>query len=147
MKISASFLGFCDHAGHIALPDRKGFERFVRASFLGREFVIEVRDKTNQRSHAQLRWWWGVALPAIAESCGYDAHEHEQLHEDILSVRFGTHAIAPRVPGASPRIEPTKRTRDLSTKEMAELMEWLARWAADTLNVVLPLPNEWMEAA
>jgi hypothetical protein len=133
--------GFVDDAGHFALDDRDGFLAAVR-QFKGKEVVITVEEKKRKRSLAQNRWLWGRALPLIAEHCGYDHHEHERLHYDLLSVRFGTEAIAPLVPNAPPRIVPAQTSSTLSTKEFSDYMEWIVRYAAETFGVVLPLPDE-----
>jgi hypothetical protein len=136
------FTGFCDDEGHSALDDRKAFVAYIAEHFKGEEFELTIQKRTRQRSVRQLRWLWGVALPLIAEHCGYDKHEHERLHYDLLAVRFGTVAVVPLVEGASPRIVPTKTTSDLNTKDMSDYMEWLVRYAAEKFDTVIPLPDE-----
>jgi hypothetical protein len=136
-----TFRAYVDDAGHFALDNTRLFRAFVR-QFKGQEIDVEVKKRTRQRSHAQNNWLWGVALPLIAEYLGYDHHEHERLHYDLLSVRFGTVAVAPLVDGAQPRIVPKKTSSELTTAEFTEYMEWLLRFAADKWGVVLPLPDE-----
>lgn len=135
-----TLLGFCDDDGNIAaMPD---MGRYIRESFKGKEFVITVKAKESKRSIAQNRWLWGQALPLIAEHLGYDRHEHDRLHYDLLAVRFGTEAIAPLLPGAPPRIAPKRTSSRLTVAEFSDYMDWLCRYAATEFGVVLPLPDE-----
>jgi hypothetical protein len=147
MASNVSVAGFVDDAMNFALIDSRMFRAEIQRheEFRGKEVVVTVELPTRKRSLAQNRWLWGKALPPIAEHCGYDAHEHERLHYDLLSVRFGTHAIQPLIPGAPPRIVPVKTSSELTTKEFAEYMEWLVRYAASEFNVVLELPDEMLE--
>ncbi len=105
------------------------------------EIPVPKRQQT-QRSLKQNAFLWGVAYPIIADHLGYDHHEHESLHYDLLSVRFGTVAVIPKVPGASPRIVPAKTSSELTTTEMADYFEWLVRFAAEKWDVVIQLPDE-----
>ena len=136
-----TFSGFVDATGKLTLDDRRGFLDYTRR-FSGKEVVVTVTRKTRQRSAQQNKWLWGCAYPLIAEHCGYDEHEHEQLHYDLLSVRFGTVAVQPLVPGAPPRIVPAFTSSQLTTTDMAAYMEWLVRFAAEKFGVVIPLPDE-----
>jgi hypothetical protein len=114
----------------------------VFPSYAGASVTVTIEKTKATRSAAQLRWLWGRALPLIADHCGYDAHELERLHYDLLAVRFGTHAEVPLLAAAPPRIVPRMSTRDLSVGEMSLYMDWLVRYAADSLGVVVPLPDE-----
>jgi hypothetical protein len=134
--------GFCDDTGKYAVDDPKGLAGYIRQHFTGREFTLTVKAKTSKRSLAQNAWHWGVALPLIAEHLGYDRHEHDQLHYDLLAVRFGTKAIPPLLPGAPPRIEPQRTSSELTTQEFSDYMDWLVRYAAQEFGVVIPLPDE-----
>jgi hypothetical protein len=141
MNIAPEFLGFVDDEGHFALDDRAGFLAHA-ATLKGHEVTVTITRRRRKRSLAQNRWLWGVAMPLIADHCGDDAHEHERLHYDLLSVRYGTTAISPLVPNAPPRIVPAKTSSQLTTVEFSDYMDWLVRYAADTLGVVLPLPDD-----
>jgi hypothetical protein len=137
-----TFRAFVDDAGVFVLENQRQFRAAVAEKFKGRTVTVTVARETRKRSLAQNAWLWGVALPLIAEYLGYDHHEHERLHYDLLSVRFGTVAVAPLVDGAQPRIVPKKTSSELTTAEFTEYMEWLLRFAADKWGVVLPLPDE-----
>jgi len=138
---SRDFLAFVDDDGRLGVSDRTGFRAYLR-QFAGKNVIVSVNEPSKKRSLAQNRWLWGQALPLIAEHCGYDRHEHERLHYDLLSVRFGTTAVAPLITGAPPRIVPTRTSSELTTAEFSDYMDWLTRYAAETFDVILPLPDE-----
>lgn len=139
--MTLQFHGQIDGNGQLVLNDPRAFKRFAK-TLSGERVTVTLTKAKSKRSLDQNAWIWGVAYPLIAEHCGNDHHEHEQLHYDLLSVRYGTVAIAPMVPGAQPRIVPAKTTSSMTTTEFSEYMEWLARFAAEKLDVVIPLPDD-----
>lgn len=131
----------------LVFSSRDFYERAIAQLGDGEAVTVKVSKQVDKRSVRQNKWIWGVAYPLIAEHLGYDAHEHEQLHYDLLSVRFGTHAIQPKIPGAPPRIEPVRTSSQLTVTEFSDYMEWLCRYAAQEFDVVLPLPDETLMGA
>ena len=136
-----TFTGFCDDAGHFSLDDRSAFRDAVAKAFKGQEVTVTVAKKTRQRSVTQNAWLWGVALPLIAEHCGYDHHEHDDLHYWLLAARFETKRVAP-LPGGIEIKVPARTSSQLTTQEFSDYMEWLVRFAAQKFGVVIPLPGE-----
>lgn len=146
-KTSEVFPGYVTADGKtVKLQDRESFARFAK-TFAGKDIEIELRKRKTKRSIDQNKWLWGRALPLIADSCGYDEHEHEELHYELLAVRFGTKEIPPRVPGGPPMVMPAQTTSGMTVEEFSDYMEWLVRYAAQSLGVVVPLPSERTEAA
>ena len=125
---------------YVAKVDEQGRLETTCRDLAGK--LVEIRERKSQRSLEQNRWIWGVAYPLIAEHCGYDHHDHESLHYDLLAVRFGTKAVTPMIPTAPPRIVPVKTSSELTVKEFSDYMDWLVRYAAQTFDVVIPLPDE-----
>lgn len=111
-------------------------KRYLR-SLAGRRIGIVIRERRAQRSSNQNAWLWGVAIPMLAEELGYDEHEHETLHYALLGECFG-HVYDPR----SGQTVLAKTSSQLNTKEFAEYMEWLVRWAVTEHNCRIPLPGE-----
>ena len=116
-------------------------ERIRRQGYIktlaGRLCDVTIRKHRNRRSDKQNKWWWGLAVPLMAQSIGYDRHEHEYLHYALVSKCFGT-TFDPIL-----KMErPNKRSSKLTTKEFSDLMEWAVRWAATEYGIVVPLPNE-----
>ena len=110
--------------------------RYLR-SLAGKRVGVVVRERRSQRSTNQNAWLWGIALPLLAEELGYDEHEHETLHYALLGECFG-HVYDPR----SGQTVLAKTSSQLNTKEFADYMEWLVRWAATEHNCRIPLPGE-----
>jgi hypothetical protein len=98
------------------------------------EFVI--RKPKSRRSTEQNAWWWGIAVPMIAEHLGYERNEHDQVHYALVSKCFGVEH--------DPRLGevPHKRSSKLTVQEFSELMEWAVRVSAQEFGVLLPLPSE-----
>lgn len=111
-------------------------KRYLR-SLAGRRIGIVIRERRAQRSSNQNAWLWGIALPLLADELGYDEHEHETLHYALLGECFG-HVYDPR----SGQTVLAKTSSQLNTKEFADYMEWLVRWAATEHNCRIPLPGE-----
>lgn len=119
--------------------DRKAFEDYL-ASLPDGPVTIAVKRKGRRRSTDQNEWIWR-ALRIMAEDAGYEPHEVEDLHYDLLVHRFGAVEVASRVDGVI-RTVPAKTTRHMTTVEFSEYMEWLSRFAAKTYGCVIPLPSE-----
>lgn len=98
---------------------------------------VEIRPAKSIRSLDQNAWIWGVAYPLIADAIGYDRHEHEDLHYGLVAKWGGEH-FDKRL-GA---MVPNKRSSKLTTREFSDYMDWLVRFAAETLGVLVPLPDE-----
>lgn len=119
----------------IVVDDPARYAGIVKA-LAGKRIELVIRKPKSKRSLDQNAWWWGVAVPMIAESLGYDRHEYEQVHYALVSKCFGVRH--------DPRLGevPNARSSQLTVQEFADLMDWSVRWAAEFCGVVLPLPNE-----
>ena len=107
------------------------------AALDGQRVEVVVRKRATQRSTVQNNWLWGVALPLLAEQLGYDTHEHESLHYQLLAECFGS-AYDQRFGREVPRVTSSR----LTTKEFSHYMEWLVRWAAVEHGCLIPMPGE-----
>jgi hypothetical protein len=137
MTLDLTFPGVIDPAGRLRLDNRSAFDAHAR-TLATKRVVLSVREDRATRSTRQLRWEFGVALPLIAEACGYEANETEQLHYELLTKHYGVRYNR-KLKKYVPKV---KRSRQLNTKEYAEHQEWLCRFAAEFLGCVVPLPNE-----
>ena len=136
MAIVPSFAGRVLKGGLLVLEDRLGYSRWLR--HLSGQFVeVSVRKQRSKRTLDQNAWHWGIAVPTIAAALGYERNEHEQVHYALVAKCFGT-----KRDSATGLDVPNVRSSHLSTVEFSELMEWEVRFAAQFLDVVVPLPNE-----
>lgn len=122
--------------GLLVLNQPRDYSKHVR-SFAGQFVEVSIRRQRTKRSNDQNRWWWGIAIPMIAEAMGHERHEHEQVHYALVTKCFGT-TVDERTGLEMPKVRSSK----LSTAEFSELMEWAVRFAAQYLDAVIPLPNE-----
>lgn len=114
--------------------DREAIRRAVK-EYEGQRVFVTI---TDQRSNEANAWLWGVALPMLAEHLGYEPHEREMLHYEMLAKRFGTVE-------KNGLVLPVTTSSNLSVKAFSDYMEWFVRNAAKEFGVVIPLPNEPME--
>ncbi len=124
--------------GHLHLdPADLARRRGYLKSLAGRPVVVLIKRARPQRSLAQNRWWWGVAVPLIAQTLGYDRHEYEDLHYALVAKCFGLHHD-PRLAQEIPNV----RSSSLTVRQFTDLMEWAVRWAAQEYGIYVPLPDE-----
>lgn len=124
--------------GQLAMqPLEAGQRRAFLRSLSGQPVDVVIRRRRSKRSAEQNAWLWGVALPVLAESFGYDQHEHEMLHYQLLAECFGE-----RYDQRFGRAVPCRTSSQLNTQEFSQYMEWLTRWAAVEHGIRVPLPGE-----
>jgi hypothetical protein len=99
--------------------------------------LVTVERPKKRRTTAQNSWLHAVLIPLVAEQCGYDRHERDWLRYHLLGLCFGTHKgpLGEDVPNVD-------GSRNLSTVDFSTFMEWSVRWAADKLDVRIPLPDD-----
>lgn len=90
MMAAPLLLAHVEPDGAIIFADLRAATR-VLMPHRGKDVEVVVRRRRSKRSLAQNRWYWGLALPLIADEVGYDRHELETLHAGLLVRRFGAH--------------------------------------------------------
>lgn len=134
-----------DQEGRISVPRR--MEHEVGKKFRGQKVEIIFRKKKKHRSTEQNRYYWGVVVPCVLDAfieLGNDLQagnkEHIELIHDFLKRRCLPARHVCDAHGVE--IELTPSTADLSTTEMMEYIERVCLFAAESLNVAIPQPNE-----
>ncbi len=130
------FYGTVTAAG-VQLDQERAYQQFAKRKWLGKPIEVTIRAKRSKRSLDQNAYLHGVIIPMIAEEVGYERHEADQVREALMGLCFGTHED--KISGLQ---VPNKRSSKLTTKEFTDLIDWAVRWAATTLGMVIPLPNE-----
>ena len=123
------------HDGRVVFDRPQDLRRYLSTLSEARVEVVGRRQRA-QRSLPQNAWLW-MANALIADALGYDRHEVEALHYALLGKRFGV-----RTDGPTGLSLPVRTSSQLTTAEMSDYMEWLVRFAASELGVVVPLPGE-----
>lgn len=138
---------FCNVDKDSILHVPRRFKQEVGEKFKGQRIEITIRKKKKHRSNEQNRYYWGVVVPHILDAfieLGNDLQEgnpeHLQLIHDFLKRRCLPARQVCDAHGVE--VELTPSTTDLSTTEMMEYIERVCLFAAESLNVAIPQPNE-----
>ena len=138
---------FCNVDKDSILHVPRRFKQEIGEKFKGQRIEITIRKKKKHRSSEQNRYYWGVVVPYILDAfieLGNDLQEgnpeHLQLIHDFLKRRCLPARQVCDADGVE--VELTPSTTDLSTTEMMEYIERVCLFAAESLNVAIPQPNE-----
>jgi hypothetical protein len=107
-------------------------------SFEGKAVHITVDKHSGKRSHRQNALWW-VYVTILANEIGYNKNE---MHE-ILKMKFLKKQKVDEKTGEC--FEYLGSTTELNKTEFGEMINSLVQWAAETFNVVMPLPDTQLE--
>lgn len=117
----------------------------VRADCIEHILNIDVSKKPIQtctianfkkdRSTAQNRYYWSVVLGMFSDATGYSVDElHETLKFQLLPTKIVTIG--------SVRKEVSTSTASLTTTQFEDYCEDIRRFAAETIGLVIPDPNQ-----
>lgn len=110
---------------------------------------VTVEPFKSSRTRSQNAYLWGVCYPAMSERSGYETTE---LHEYLLGEFYGwVDKRVPKKPSnpsgkeSIPRRSTTRNEKGkravLSTKEFADYVEFVQRFAAEKLMLVIADPD------
>lgn len=131
--------------GRLFIQNRRSFDEAVARLNPAWELEVTVKRLRATRSLLQNAYYWGVVVQLLSEHTGYTPDEmHDVLKAKFIPKRLavcdGNGVVVDEfVLGGS--------TREMNTIEFGEYMETIREWAAETLDVVIPDPNEDAPAA
>lgn len=97
--------------------------------------AVKLSKPVKPRSNRQNAYLWGVVLPMIAEYTGHTTEDvHGWFKDEFLPRRFIT------LGGKEKELR--KTTTELTSMEFEAYLERIRAWSAETLGLVIPLPNE-----
>lgn len=100
------------------------------AKLEGKLVEVVVRRRRSQRSIQANAYYWGVVIEILANHFGYEADEmHEALKWQFLRRNEGGLATV-------------RSTAKMDSKEFAEYVDRVVRWAAQEHGCYIPGPNE-----
>lgn len=105
-------------------------------------YKVEIKPYKT-RSLQQNAFYHAVVVPMVFDGlrdAGFTVRHNEDAHE-ILKALF----LKVREEKGGIVIERVKSTTELSTTEFNEYIQFITIWAADYLNISIPLPNEQLQ--
>jgi hypothetical protein len=127
-----------DH--RLEIDDRRVLWQQLRHMKPGRK-IVRISEPKTKRSLDQNAYLHAVPFPLIAAEVGDSI---EGVKYDLMGEKWGwkPSALDPT------RMVPVKpSTSSMTVEECTEFIEWLIPFAAQKLNCVIPLPNEYTEVA
>lgn len=131
------FYGKVDDDGVLTLRNRKQLKEDLK-EFKGVNVTVTIAKTKKNRSLEQNKWLW-ACMTLLAEHTGYS--KDEMLA--IVKYKFLKATKADEKTGEV--FEYLKGTSELTTTEFSTFMQELIQWSAESLQVVLPIPNEQMQ--
>lgn len=139
-KIALQFFGTVkeiDGKKVIVLDNPIYYTKYLSKTYqVGQKVIVGVRERKKVRTLKQQALWWVAVVSIIAEHTGDNLEDvHTDLKRLLLpkKVRTGIDGKVYRDVGS---------TTDLSTTEFSELVQKARAWAAQFLEITLPIPEE-----
>lgn len=132
--------------GALRIYNRPLFEEEVRAMSRDKDLAVtvEVKIKKYRRSNEFNNYYWGVVVAMIVERLRELGHDIDRdLTHEFLKGRFLYSELTDPSTGEVMRIP--KKTSELATGEFMEYLEHVKQFAAETLDLYIPDPNEQLE--
>ena len=132
--------------GALRIYDRPLFEEQVRAMSRDKDLAvtIEVKVKKRVRSDVQNAYYWGVVIAMIVERLRELGHDVDRdLAHEFLKGRFLYSELTD--PNSGEVMKIPRKTSELATGEFMDYLEHVKQFAAETLDLYIPDPNEQLE--
>jgi hypothetical protein len=106
--------------------------------FEGRTVYVTFEDEARARTSSQNRYWFGIVVPAIGECWkrekGWAAvPDKGVIHDALVRALFGT---------TETPLGPARRSsRDLTTQQFTDLIEWTRDYAREKYAIEIPSPG------
>lgn len=129
--------------GRLILSNRKRFDEDIK-QFEGKRVEVVISKANKRKSNEQNRYLWGVVYPCALR--GFQDAGHSGLDVDDIHEYFKGQYLSKGKDISNPKtgetITVSKTTTILSTTEMMDYINEIARFCAEMLNVVIPEPME-----
>jgi hypothetical protein len=132
MKLTPLFFGRIEFE-RLKLEDYDGFQKYL-ASLDGKEVAVSVKKREYVRTTQENRYYWGVIVKMVSHEMAVTSDEAHDL------MRWMFLKVGREVGGK--RYEIAKSSADLSIGDFEDYCEKCRQWAANELQVSIPLPNQ-----
>ena len=132
--------------GALRIYNRPLFEEEVRAMSRDKDLAVtvEVKVKKYRRSNEFNNYYWGVVVAMIVERLRELGHDVDRdLTHEFLKGRFLYSELTDPSTGEVMKIP--RKTSELATGEFMDYLEHVKQFAAETLDIYIPDPNEQLE--
>ena len=132
--------------GALRIHNRPLFEEEVRAMSREKDLAvtIEVKVKKYRRSNEFNNYYWGVVVAMIVERLRELGHDVDRdLTHEFLKGRFLYSELT--YPSTGEVLKIPRKTSELATEEFKDYLEHVKQFAAETLDLYIPDPNEQLE--
>lgn len=132
--------------GSLRIKNRHLFDEEVRSMSRDKDYevTVEVKPRKRYRSTIQNAYYWGIVVAMISERLRELGHDVDRdLTHEFLKGRFLFTELLDPSTGEMMRIP--KKTSELTTSEFMDYMEYVKQFAAETLDIYIPDPNEQLE--
>ena len=129
--------------GELKIVNRPQFNRELEY-FEGKDVEVQVRKKRKKRSLMQNAYYFGVVVPCVVEGlkdAGYRVNR--ELAHEFLKSKFAREEIVNEETGEVLSI--IGSTAKMTTSKMMDYFAEITQWAAEYLNIQIPLPGEQTE--
>jgi hypothetical protein len=132
--------------GTLRVKNRALFDEYLRSLSRDKEYEVEVevRPKRRYRSVFHNAYYFGVCVQMICDRLREFGHDvDKEMTHEFLKSRFLFNELNDEKTGEVMKIP--KKTRDLTTSEFMDYLEQVKQFAAETLDIYIPDPNEQLE--
>ena len=132
--------------GALQIYNRPLFEEQVRSMSREKDLpvTVEIKVKKRFRSDVQNAYYWGVVVAKVSDRLRELGHDIDRyLTHEFLKGRFLYSELTDPNTGEVMKIP--RKTSELTTQEFIEYMEHVKQFAAETLDIYIPDPNEQLQ--
>jgi hypothetical protein len=142
MELSLTYYGKVTDT--VKIYRSKEMTEMIIRNFSGKDIEVTIRRKRKRRSLMQNSYYFGVVLPIVQKGlmdAGYKVSK-ESTHEFLKATFFKLELINENT---GEILQTVGSTAQMTTVQMMEYFEDITQWAAEFLNVQIPLPGEQIE--
>jgi hypothetical protein len=126
-------------SGDLAAEHRRLIKADIDELPSDKPLLVQIKLYKSRRSLEQNSYLHAVPLKLICDETGY---EIEDMKAYLMGEAFGW--VEYEIMGNT-RKKPRLTTSQLNKEQMSWFFEWLEQWAAQTLDLIIPKPNEVIE--
>ena len=119
--------------GKLHLDARRAFDTWL-ATLEGQRVTFSIGKERKRRSMKEAAYLFGVVYPAIAEHCGYEAYEVEEVHDAVMR------ELGYMRPEPNP-LNLRQSIREMDRAAQSAYVDVVRRWAAKTFGLDIPDPS------